>query len=130
MSIESRLSDLVIQRWSLGERVRQYETAYVAIQSSEHELKPGTAHAWSFFAQFESDHPAASSAADAAVLRRLLSSMVFLQCMFCAIIAPRRPRVRQRSAGNRVGDLEGSARRRCSRGGPGDPHLDQRKDTR
>src|SRR5688572_1995 len=48
-----------LAREVIGERVRQYETAYVAIQSSDAELAPGRAGAWTFFAHFLTSHPAA-----------------------------------------------------------------------
>ena len=60
-----------LAREVIGERVRQYETAYVAIQSSDAELAPGRTSAWTFFAHFLSSHPAASSEADAARLQRV-----------------------------------------------------------
>ncbi|MEI9999432.1 MAG: hypothetical protein WDO13_09815 [Verrucomicrobiota bacterium] len=53
--------------WSaavLPSRRRQYEFAYVALQSRPFELAPGEERTVTFFACFEPDHPAASSVAD------------------------------------------------------------------
>ena len=58
-----------LSRAIIGDRVRQYETAYVAVQSSEVELK--MSHAWTFFGHFVPHHPEASSASDLERLRHL-----------------------------------------------------------
>ena len=51
-----------LSRDVIGRRVRQYETAYVAVQSDAVDLK--SSHAWTFFAHFVQDHREASSKAD------------------------------------------------------------------
>lgn len=50
----------------IGDRVRQYEAAYVAIQSAAAEVTPGRGASWTFFGCFDPDHPAASSPDDIA----------------------------------------------------------------
>lgn len=53
----------------IGERVRQYETAYVAVQSEQAAVAPGRGAAWTYFARFEPDHPARSSEQDLSRLK-------------------------------------------------------------
>ncbi len=48
----------------IGQSVRQYEAAFVAMQSGGAEVAAGGSHAWSFFSQFSADHREPSSAAD------------------------------------------------------------------
>jgi len=49
---------------TIGQRVRQYEAAYTAIQAGSIEISPAGSHTWSFFSQFSADHPEPSSVAD------------------------------------------------------------------
>ena len=53
-----------LARERIGQRVRQYETAYVAIQSVDASIPPGGRGGFTFFARFEPDHPARSSPVD------------------------------------------------------------------
>jgi cellobiose phosphorylase len=55
----------------IGERIRQYEAGYTAIQSVEVELKPSRSFSWTFFSHFVPDHPEASSPADAQRVERV-----------------------------------------------------------
>jgi cellobiose phosphorylase len=55
---------------SIGTRVRQYEMAYTAIQSTPLDLDAGKESSCTFFAHFAADHPSATSAVD---LERLSS---------------------------------------------------------
>ncbi|WP_428938077.1 GH36-type glycosyl hydrolase domain-containing protein [Fontivita pretiosa] len=48
----------------IGQRVRQYETAFTAIQSSGLTIEPGSSQQISFFAYYLSNHPDRSTAAD------------------------------------------------------------------
>jgi 1,2-beta-oligoglucan phosphorylase len=65
-----------LSRQSIGDRVRQYEAGYTAIQSIPSEISRGARHTWSFFSHFAADHPEPSRAADAdeATLRNLRSA--------------------------------------------------------
>jgi cellobiose phosphorylase len=49
---------------NIGTHVRQFEAGYTAIQSSIAELKPKQPFEWTFFADYQADHPQASSAVD------------------------------------------------------------------
>jgi cellobiose phosphorylase len=51
-------------RGTIGERVRQYEAAYTAIQSNQAEIEPSDCFAFTFFCSFSGDHPEPSSASD------------------------------------------------------------------
>jgi len=53
---------------SLPSRRLQYETGCAALQSRAVTLAPGSATTWTFFGAYQSDHPAASSDADLAVV--------------------------------------------------------------
>ena len=48
----------------IGDRVRQHESGYVAMQGEAIALAPGRSHVWCFFARYSPDHPPQSSAAD------------------------------------------------------------------
>jgi len=49
----------------IGQSVRQYETAYIALQSSRLNLPPTVSGSVTFFARYQANHPAASADADA-----------------------------------------------------------------
>lgn len=53
---------------SLPSQRLQYETACAALQSAAVTLPPGATTSWTFFGIYESDHPAASSDADLALI--------------------------------------------------------------
>ena len=55
---------IAVSRPIIGQQVRQYETAFTALQSAPVELKPGQSLAVTFLAQVVADHPEASSEAD------------------------------------------------------------------
>ena len=52
---------------SLPSTVLQYETACAALQSRPCVLKPGESAAWTIFAAYQGDHPAASGESDCAI---------------------------------------------------------------
>lgn len=54
-----------LRRPVIGHRVRQYETAYVAIQSAAATLDAGRSIRWRFFASYRPHHPRASTPGDA-----------------------------------------------------------------
>jgi 1,2-beta-oligoglucan phosphorylase len=51
-------------RENIGQRVRQYETGYTAIQSAEAEVGPSQRAAFAFFCEFAADHPEPSAPGD------------------------------------------------------------------
>ncbi|HEY1922750.1 MAG TPA: hypothetical protein VGG44_08280, partial [Tepidisphaeraceae bacterium] len=53
-----------LSRKIIGERVRQYEAAYTAIQSIQPKIEPFERFAFTFFSKFSGDHPEPSSPAD------------------------------------------------------------------
>jgi 1,2-beta-oligoglucan phosphorylase len=83
---------------TIGQRVRQYEAAYSAIQSSPAQINAGSSQAWSFFSRFSPDHPQESSARDAddSSLQSLLENCRNSQ-VFRADPLLRRPPLRARS---------------------------------
>lgn len=70
---------VALARQTIGERIRQYETGYVGVQSDGAALLPSATQTWTFFAHCLPDHPQASSAADAerlAPVRSMHADMV------------------------------------------------------
>jgi cellobiose phosphorylase len=49
---------------TIGNRVRQHEAGYTAIQAGQVELSQGQATTWAFFSMYSPDHPEPSSASD------------------------------------------------------------------
>ena len=74
-----------MSRKEIGRSIRQYETAYTAIQSTDAEIAPGASHHWSFFAYYLADHPDASSAAD---LNRVKDMQAMREEMLHALRTP------------------------------------------
>ena len=61
-----------LARASIGTHLRQSEVGYTAIQSNLLELTPSASSAWSFFADFDADHPEPSSVDDLARVDALM----------------------------------------------------------
>jgi 1,2-beta-oligoglucan phosphorylase len=55
---------VALSRNIIGERVRQYEAAYTAIQSNQAKIEPSERSVSQFFYKFVADHPEPSSSAD------------------------------------------------------------------
>ncbi len=77
----------------IGESVRQYEMAYVAVQGALIDLRRAQSHRWDFFFHYVSDHPSASCQSDLdrmKTVRARLDGMQFNQAMGSASAAPAR----------------------------------------
>jgi len=67
-----------LERPVIGQRVRQGETAYVALQSNDATLAAGASQRWTFFAQFDANHPDPTAPGDAGRIADILKRLADL----------------------------------------------------